>query len=1065
MDKYLHIALMPFMLLVFMLLSPCLVGQEPVEIQDPWITGINKLPPRTSRWPSPDAESAKQDLYEHAKWIKSLNGDWHFKWSPDPDSRPVDFYQKGYNKKDWPEIPVPSTMERQGYGIPLYVNFIYPFKVNPPRVMDEPDPDYTSYLQRNPVGSYHRTFMVPENWTDKQIILHFAGISAAAFVWVNGHKVGYTQGSRLPAEFDITRYLAKGENQLAVEVYKYCDGSYLEDQDFWRLSGIYRDVFIRAVPKVTLWDIYASPEVNLEKKQGKISLHYSSANFTSSTKKKQTIALSVFSPTGKLLLGERSFKLNPLQTGFGSEIVLPDIVIDSVQLWSHETPLQYTVHIKLLDKKQLVEAYCLPVGFRKIEVVGNKILFNGIPLKIRGVNRHEFSPDQGYVVSKEQMIAELKLMKRAHVNFVRTAHYPNDPRWYELCDEMGMMVMDEANIESHGLSYHKRVLPGDKPEWIHGCKERMNRMVIRDRQHPSVVMWSLGNEAGFGDAFLKIREATLARDPEKRLIHYADMNLAADFDSQTYPTIDWMKSHLENKATRKGERGQISHEHQHGKYPSGRPFVLNEYCHAMGNSLGNINEYWEFIYQHDMFAGGFIWDWIDQALWKDPSDITKGFVYGGDFGDFPNNGNFCINGIIGADLQPHPHYQELQKVYQPFTIELVKKDPLTIEVSNRNLTLNADQYSFSYQVIENGVATKKKTLPPIICAATEKVQVQVEDVDYNRNKETYITFQFTLKEDCEWADKGHILAWEQFELSSPENKPSILDDTGKINLHEGLYVYTVVGDNFKVTVDKATGLISSFEEDGAVVIADAVKFNFWRALTNNDRGWKVDEKMGVWKEESNNYTLEGIEIDSFENNMITIICRYHFNNTNTTGKVKHSFHPDGKIQFDVDLDIPDEAPNLPRIGMQFVLNKKLASVEWYGRGPHENYPDRKTSAFIGIYRSIISNWITPYVRPQENGNRCDVRWLKLSSMDGYSYEFAAKNDDLMSISAWPYSQDVIERTSHNTDLKEEKHIVVNIDCKQMGVGGDNSWGLPVLDKYLIKPGNYTYGFILQSVSK
>jgi len=634
-----------------------------------------------------------------------------------------------------------------------------------------------------------------------------------------------------------------------------------------------------------------------------------------------------------------------------------------------------------------------------------------------------------------------------------------------LCNEMGMMVMVEANIESHGLSYHKRVLPGDEPEWIHGCEERMNRMVIRDRQHPCIVMWSLGNEAGFGDAFPKMREATLSRDPEERLIQYADMNLAADFDSQTYPTIDWMKNHLNNKAVRKGERGQISHEHQHGKYPSGRPFVLNEYCHAMGNSLGNISDYWEFIHKHDMFAGGFVWDWIDQALWKDPADIAKGFVYGGDFGDFPNDNNFCVNGIIGADLQPHPHYLELHKVYQPFSIELIKKDPLTIEVSNRNLTLNADHCNFSYQIIENGMMTQVTNLPALICAATEKVQVQVDNVDYDINNETFITFRLSLKENCEWAEKGHVLAWEQFGLSSPSKESIVLDPSGEIHLHERLKQYTIAGDKFTVTIDKATGLVSSYEQDGTAFITDTVKFNFWRALTDNDRGWKVDSKMGVWKEESGNFTLERIEIDSIGTKMITLKSHYHFNNTNTTGKVRHTFYPDGKVQFDIDLEIPDEAPVLPRIGLQFGINVNLDELEWYGRGPHENYPDRKNSAAVGIYHSTVSKWITPYVRPQENGNRCDIRWIKFGSNEEYKYEFVTNSEHLLSVSAWPFRQDVLESTAHNADLKKDKHIVVNIDYRQMGVGGDNSWGLPVLDKYLIKPGNYSYSFILQSVSK
>jgi beta-galactosidase len=1055
----------PYLLLVFVPFTSYIFSQVPEEIQDPWITGIDKLPPRTAIWPSPDAESAEHGSYENAAWVRSLNGIWSFKWSPDPNTRPVDFYRKEFNPENWPQIPVPSTIERQGYGVPLYVNSTYPFKANPPRVMDEPDPDFTSFTQRNPVGSYIRTFRVPENWSDKQIILHFAGISAASFVWVNGYKAGYSQGSRLPAEFDITRYLAEGENLLAVEVYKYCDGSYLEDQDFWRLSGIYRDVFLRAVPKTTLWDIYARPDVDLVSKKGKISIHYSSANFTGNSKMKLALTVSVLSPAGKIIVEKKSFKLSPFRTGFNPEIILPEIEIENVQLWSNENPSQYTVQVELLDKKRVIETYHLPLGFRKIEVDGNKILHNGIPLKVRGVNRHEFSPDQGYVVSREQMVTELKLMKRANINFVRTAHYPNDPRWYELCNEMGMMVMDEANIESHGLSYHKRVLPGDEPEWIHGCEERMNRMVIRDRQHPCVVMWSLGNEVGFGDAFPRMRESTLSRDPEKRLIQYADMNLAADFDSQTYPTIEWMKNHLNNKAVRKGERGQISHEHQHGKYPSGRPFVMNEYCHAMGNSLGNISDYWEFIYKHDMFAGGFVWDWIDQALWKDPADITKGFVYGGDLGDFPNDNNFCINGIIGADLQPHPHYQELQKVYQPFSFELIKKDPLTLEVSNLNLILNADHYDFSYRIIENGEVTQETNLPALICAATENVRVQVDDVDYDINNETFITFYLTLKEDCEWAEKGHVLAWEQFELSNPGKESIVLDPSGEIHLLEGPKQYSIEGNDFEVKIDKTTGLIWSFEEGGTEVITDGMKFNFWRALTDNDRGWKVESKMGIWKEESSNFTLESIEIDSLGNEMINMKSFYHFNNTNTSGKVSYTFYPDGKIRFDVDLEIPDEAPNVPRIGLQFGMNKTFDKVEWYGRGPHENYPDRKSSAAVGIYQSTVSKWITPYVRPQEYGNRCDIRWIKFGSSGGYKYEFVTNSEHLLSGSAWPFRQDVLESTAHNADLKKEKHISVNIDYWQMGVGGDNSWGLPVLDKYLIKPGSYSYSFTLQSVSK
>jgi beta-galactosidase len=378
---------------------------------------------------------------------------------------------------------------------------------------------------------------------------------------------------------------------------------------------------------------------------------------------------------------------------------------------------------------------------------------------------------------------------------------------------------------------------------------------------------------------------------------------------------------------------------------------MNEYCHAMGNSLGNISEYWEFIYQHEMFAGGFVWDWIDQALWKDPSDISKGFVYGVDFGDMPNNDNFCINGIIGADLQPHPHYQELQKVYQPFSFKLLNKDPLTLEVKNRNLSLDALDYDFSYLLMEDGLVTRERALPPLTCAPTGKVRIQIDDLEYQKSREAHITFRFALKEDCEWAEKGHIIAWEQFKLADPSLEQEASSPSGEIQLHNGTEHYSISGSDFMAVIDKSTGLLLKFEMDGREIITDAVRFNFWRALTDNDWGWEVDGKMGVWKEESGNFTLEHIEIDSLDNRKITLTSHYLFNGTSSTGEVSHTFYPDGKIVFDIHLEIPDDAPNVPRIGMQIGMNKNLDELEWYGRGPHENYVDRKTSAAVGIHRS------------------------------------------------------------------------------------------------------------------
>lgn len=1049
-----------FFISAFLVASIISKSQVPPEIQDPGTIGINKLPARTVIWPAPNVAEAVKSNYDKSVWVKSLNGDWQFNWSPDPQSRPADFYNPGYNRNNWKTIPVPSTIERQGYGVPLYVNIIYPFKVDPPNVMGVPDSNYTSFNQRNPVGSYIRNFTVPDTWLGQQIIMHFAGVSSAAFIWVNGQKVGYTQDPRLPAEFDITDYIKKGENLLAVEVYRYSDGSYLEDQDYWRLSGIFRDVFIRTIPKVSLWDVYAEPKVDLENHQGKITVHFSAVKFNKNAANDYSISVELFSHEGKSISDEKSFKIDPIQNGFNSEIALPEIDAGIVELWYNEKPVQYTAQVQMKNRNEVVEAYRLPVAFRKIEVDGNKILFNGMPLKIRGVNRHEFSPDQGWVVTKEQMIEEVKLMKQGNINFVRTSHYPNDPRWYELCNEYGIMVLDEANVESHGLSYHKRVLPGDKPEWMQACVDRMKRMVIRDRQFPCVVMWSFGNEAGYGDTYLEMRKTTLANDPEKRIIQYADMNLAGDLDSQTYPTIEWLMQHLEGKATRKGEQGQTSHEAQHGKYPSGKPFLLNEYCHAMGNSLGNISDYWEVIYKYDLFAGGFIWDWIDQALYKNSLDSSGGFVYGGDFGDFPNNGNFCVNGIIGADLKPHPHYYEMQKVYQPVYFKLINKQPLKIELTNHGYAINTNEYQLTYFVVENGVPKKEIVLPPIDIVPQKSGQLVVQDIDYDNTKETFITFYFKLQEDCNWAKKGNVVAWEQFKISNKElENPSDNNIAKSAELKENTDKYMVSGENFEAVLDKSSGLLAGLIYSHDTIISNQEHFNFWRALTDNDEGWKVDKKMGIWKDEGENYKLNKIEINSVENGKITITGNYTFNGTQTSAIVIHTFNADGRIDFDVKMNIPSDAPNVPRIGMQFEINEELNHIEWYGRGPHENYTDRKTSAAMGIYNSTVSEWITPYVRPQENANRCDIRWINFGN-ENTVVQFSSDSGNPLSVSAWPYSQNMLESTNHNFELQKQNRIIVNIDNKQMGVGGDNSWGQPVMEKYQVKPGDYSYKFSL-----
>lgn len=1041
---------------------PCF-AQTPPEIQDANIIGINKLPPRTAIWPAPSAQEAQNTNYEHSVWVKSLNGKWDFFWSPDPQSRPVNFYKPEFNRNDWKKIEVPSIIERQGYGTPLYVNSTYPFKVNPPFIMDEPNHKYTTFKQRNPVGSFCRTFLLPEEWgNDKEIILHLAGAGPAAFIWINGEKVGYTQDPRLPAEFSINKYLKKGENLLAIEVYKYCDGSYLEDQDFWRLSGIFRDVFIRAVPKISLWDIYAQPELDLSSHKGKINLHYTPANFTEKRDSDYKINISVFSPLGKKLVN-KNFKIKDFAPGFGKESKLPAIELDTVQLWYDESPIQYKVLVELSKKGKTIEAYKLPVAFRKIEVDGNKILLNGKKFKIRGVNRHEFSPDQGWVISKEEMIKDLELMKRGNVNFIRNAHYPNDPRWYELCDQYGIMIMDEPNIESHGLSYLRKVLPADLPEWSKACIDRMQRMVIRDRQYPCVTMWSLGNEARYGNAFVEMRKITHRYDPELRLIQYADMNRVADIDSQTYPTADWLRQHLKGKAVRKGERGESTSIEQHGKYPSGKPFLLSEYAHAQGNSLGDLIDYWELIYKHDMLIGGFIWDWVDQALWKDPSNPSAGYLYGGDFGDFPNDKNGCIDGLISADRIPHPHYYEMQKVYQPVAFRLIDSQPLTIDVTNRLLTTDLNKYDFKYQIQENGKITSEGILPEISVSPCSSRKITLPDhIRYDLKKENFLKISMQLREPEIWAKEGFTVAWEQFKLN--DIKPSITLAMPKASnpaiLYESDTLYTIKGDFFEVKFNRKNGMLSSYSINNKELIKVPVRFNFRRALTDNDRGWKVGEKMKIWQDAGLCYTVQQFQIISSDKDKTVIKGEYTFTDSKATATIEHSIFANGTIEIDYNISIPQDLPNIPRIGLQFEIEKELQNIDWYGRGPHENYIDRESGAAIGIYQTTLDQWTTPYVRPQENSNRGGIRWLRFSQ-GTHQLQFSAVGEPFCA-SAWPYTISTLEQTTHDFELKMHNNIIVDIDCNQMGVGGDCSWGLPVLQKYQIKPGKYQYKFIISA---
>lgn len=1013
------------LLLLLSSASPLAKATVPPEIEDETVIGINKLPARGHIRAGSIAEI-------------SLDGEWSFHWAQRPELRPENFYKEDYDVSGWATIPVPSTWQRQGYGTPLYVNIKYPFAVDPPRVMGVPGREFTAFKERNPVGSYRRKVEVPEDWEGRRKVLRFEGVSSAFFLWVNGVKVGYSQGSRLPAEFDVTDLVKAGSNTIAVEVYQFCDGSYLEDQDFWRLSGIFRSVSLQASDARGAWDVYA--HADYDPKSGEAVVTTQATDLQGGNLK---IATRLLDAEGQLVAK-------------GGET----LNVKKLTPWYPDVPALYSLEVEVLAGGDTVETYELPIGFRKLEVVGQALHFNGREIKVRGVNRHEFDPVSGYCVSRSQMEHDIILMKQANINFVRNAHYPTDPYWYDLCDRYGMLVCDEANVESHGLSYHKRVLPGDQPGWIAASVERMQRMVIASRQHPSVVMWSLGNEAGFGDAFPAMRAATHAADPEKRIIQYADMNVAADVDSQTYPTVQWLKDHVAGKAVRKGEQGQTSHEEQHGAYPSGKPFLMNEYAHAMGNSMGNLQDFWDLIYAEPMLVGGFIWDWVDQSLYLDPADLSKGSAYGGDYGDFPNDGNFCVNGLISSERVPHPHFYEVQKVYEPILIETNAFEDGKIRVTNRSEGLDLIELNFHCIYRRNGKVVKSERLPNLRLAPGKSREVEIADVletaraMQKKNSEVALTFQFSTRRDSDWAFQGHVVAWSQVLLEdqqwrgkwAPPVETEVVDREDRIE---------VKGVDFQVSISKENALPMTWQLLGRDIITQPAQWTFWRVPTDNDAGWKMGKKLGQWEMMHEKLVVEGLEVARDNRDRPVITGWLRCDRGAFSLKFQHVISKDGAIATTLGGKVHGQANTVgpPRFGIELALDPSFDDIAWYGRGPHENTADRKVGAMLGHYESSIPDYAVPYVRPQANSMRSDVRSAAVTDDAGFGLLVQGDKGRWLTVSAMPYSRENLAGATHQRDLEIGKTTTLIVDFAHRGVGGDNSWGLPVMEKYTVSLGD------------
>ncbi|MFL2982774.1 MAG: glycoside hydrolase family 2 TIM barrel-domain containing protein [Candidatus Neomarinimicrobiota bacterium] len=1029
-----------------------LASSIPSEIQDPSIVEINKRPARSTFFNFETKQLARLNEPSKSRFFQSLNGSWKFNWVRDPSNRPMDFYRLDFDDRKWSEIDVPSNWELNGYGVPIYLNHPYEFSYNP----DPPHiPD--GY---NPVGSYRKEFIIPSNWSDRDIIIHFGAVKSAFFIWINGHRVGYSQGSKLPAEFDITDYVTIGENLVAIEVYRWSDGTYLECQDFWRISGIERDVYIYSEPRIRISDFWAKTPLDKTLLNGELDLLLDIENNTTQLEK---IALSVelFNLKGKrifidneqIVLKENSRKVYNLK----KQIV-------NVKHWTAENPNLYQLIITIKKDMRLISSISQNIGFRTIEVDNGQFLVNGKPILIKGVNRHEHDPLDGHVISRELMEEDIRLMKESNINTVRTSHYPTDPYWYDLCDRYGLYVIDEANIESHGMGYHPDRTLGNNPDWEIAHLTRIQRMVERDKNHPSIIMWSMGNEGGDGSNFISCSNWIRNRDPS-RPVHYeraGDQN-HVDVFSPMYPGVDWLMKWAKQR-----------HE---------RPLIMCEYMHAMGNSLGGMVDYWDLIRKEPQLQGGCIWDWVDQGLEKISENGERYFAYGGDFGppDTPSDGNFLINGLVQPDRRPNPHLYEVRKVYQNFLIEPVGLDKFIIKITNENFFVDSDQYFISWKLrsegktLQNGILEALGILPQ----ESQNIRIPVREFNMEPFKEYFLEIEFRLKNKTGMLKANHLVAWEQlplvnyetimisdqgFNLLSPSDIAqftSIIETDDKVDIN---------GQNFGIIFSKNKGSIQSWTVNGDDLIVDGLMANFWRIPTDNDNGNNMVERSSVWKKASENRQISDFRITK-NKYLVEIQVSFDYPDIISKGVISYLVDGNGKISITHKFKPgQNQLPNLPKFGMRMSIPKEFQYLTWFGNGPHESYWDRKASTKVDIFSGLVSEQYHPYVRPQENGNKTDVRWAALRDDSGFglmikgylSFNTSHLNredyDDGFNTNKINLKQR--KKGMHTIDLKKDDVIHLDIDYLQMGVGGEDSWGAQPLDKYQIKAKKYSYKFII-----
>lgn len=996
---------------------------------DPTITGINRLPSKATFVPYDSLDKAKRGERTDSERYFDLCGEWKFRLYNSYREKEDDFAGTDYDSSEWDSIPVPSSWQMQGYDYPIYANVQYPWEK-----IQEPIPPQAP-TEYNPVGCYIKKVTLPKNFKKDRVIIAFEGVESAYYLYVNGSRCAYSEGTFRHSEFDITEYLTEGENTIAVEVYRWCTGSWMEDQDFFRLAGIFRPVYIYSTGKQYIADftVKAEPDTT-DYKTGVLSAEVILGKQTNHTE----VELTAFDANGDVVATDS------VAVEKGDKALLK-ATLPFINLWSAEKPYLYNIVITLRDAGGTAfEFASCKTGFRHIEIKDSVLYYNGKRILLKGTNRHEFSCDTGRVVSKELMIKDIEIMKQHNINAVRTSHYPNHPLWYDLCDEYGLYVIDENNLETHGTRFMGEktpLLPDGREEWTPSCMDRIEALYERDKNHPSIIIWSLGNECSGGENFLRMHDYLNEKDPS-RPVHYESIwdNRTFEFDknvtdvySQMYPK-PWdlerdMKAHPE------------------------KPWMLCEFSHAMGNSCGGNEKYLELFDKHPGFFGVFVWDFVDQGVRINLPDGTSFIGYGGDSGEITHDGTFCANGLVFADRELTPGIIEMKRLYQNVRFKSINPEKGIFEVTNEFLFTNLNEYNLHFQqVSRNKVIGSGDIIVDVKPGETKKIELELTE---SPKTEWYLNIMFETKESSRWAKSGHVVAKKQFIINEHKlPKTELQKDDMTVNLNYG--TVSVSGGDFEVCLSRRTGAIYSIKNKGEELLKGDVKLNFWRALTDNDRGSKQEVRCACWKK-AGDYAWQGIDMDSIKNDgkAVTVTVNFYIHtDPGCRGQLIYTISSEG-MHVDYTFNPDEKLPEIPEISMIFPLKRDYDYISYLGKGPHENYIDRNVSADIGLYRTDIDSLYVNYQKPQEHGERTAVRYATLSGSKKITFEA----DTEMEFNVCPWKAETLENTAHKHELSESDTLYVRAIARQMGVGGYDSWGAHTLDEHKNKTGKeYKYGF-------